>query len=121
MAARATYSAPEVASIGWTEEEARQKGVNVKVGKFPFSANSKAMILGETDGFTKLVADADSGAIVGVHMIGPHVTDLIAEPALAKLLESTAWEIGINVHAHPTLSEILGEAALAVDGQAIHI
>ncbi len=118
---RATYTFPEIASIGWTEDEARQHGVNPKVGKFPFSANSKAMITGETDGFAKIVTDAESGAIVGAHLIGPHATDLIVEPALAKLLEGTAWEIGINVHAHPTVSEILGEAALAVDGQAIHI
>jgi dihydrolipoamide dehydrogenase len=79
------------------------------------------MINDATEGFAKVVADADSGEVLGAHLVGHGVTDLVAEPVLAELLESTAWEMGISVHAHPTLSEAIGEAALAVDGKAIHI
>jgi dihydrolipoamide dehydrogenase len=117
---RATYSRPEVASVGLSEEAALQRGVTIKVGRFPFRANARAVINGETDGFAKLVSDESSGEVLGMHLIGPHVTELIAEPALAKLLESTPWELGTSIHAHPTLSEVIGEAALDVEDRAIH-
>jgi dihydrolipoamide dehydrogenase len=118
---RCTYSRPQVASVGLTEEQAREAGVEVKTGKFPFSALGRAMINDDTEGFAKIVAAADTGEVIGAHLVGHNVTDLIAEPVLAQLLEGTAWEVGISVHAHPTLSEAIGEAALAVDGRAIHI
>jgi dihydrolipoamide dehydrogenase len=118
---RCTYSRPQVASVGLSEEQATDAGVEVKVGKFPFSALGRAMINDDTEGFVKIVGAADTGEVIGAHMVGHNVTDLVAEPVLAQLLEGTAWEVGISVHAHPTLSEAIGEAALAVDGRAIHI
>jgi dihydrolipoamide dehydrogenase len=118
---RCTYSRPQIASAGLTEAQAREAGLEVKVGKFPFSALGRAMINDSTEGFVKVIAAADTGEVIGAHLVGHNVTDLIAEPVLAQLLEGTAWEIGISVHAHPTLSEAVGEAALAVDGRAIHI
>jgi dihydrolipoamide dehydrogenase len=118
---RATYSFPQVASMGLSEREAKDQGIAVKIGKFPMRANSKSLILGEPEGFVKMIASAQSGDILGVFILGPNATELIAEPALAKLLESTPWEIGLSVHPHPTLSEAVGEAALAVDGAALHI
>lgn len=117
---KCVYSSPEVASIGLTEDEAISKGFNVKVGKFSFRAIGKALVFGESDGFVKMIADKDSNDLLGVHMIGPHVTDLISEAGLAKVLDATPWEIGQTIHPHPTLSEAIGEAALAVDGKAIH-
>ncbi|MFP7230686.1 dihydrolipoyl dehydrogenase [Bacillus subtilis] len=114
------YSSPEVASVGLTEEEAKAKGHNVKIGKFPFMAIGKALVYGESDGFVKIVADRDTDDILGVHMIGPHVTDMISEAGLAKVLDATPWEVGQTIHPHPTLSEAIGEAALAADGKAIH-
>ncbi|MEW9673633.1 dihydrolipoyl dehydrogenase [Ammoniphilus sp. 3BR4] len=117
---KVTYSRPEIASVGFTEEEARQKGLNVKTGVFPFKAIGKALIHGESDGFVKIIADEKTGDLLGVHMIGPHVSDLIAEGALARVLDATPWEIAHTIHPHPSLSEIMGEAALAVDGKAIH-
>jgi len=116
-----TYCHPEIASLGLTEREAKEQGRSIKVGKFPFRANGKSLIEGETDGFVKVIADADTNDIIGVHIIGNHATELIAEAALAKLLEATPWEIGLSVHPHPTVSEVIGEAALAVDNLAIHI
>ncbi|GGA22556.1 dihydrolipoyl dehydrogenase [Paenibacillus physcomitrellae] len=116
---RCVYTRPEVASVGMTEQGAKDKGFKVKVGKFPFSAIGKALVYGEKDGFVKMIADAETGDILGVHMIGPHVTDLISEAALAQVLDATPWEIGHTVHAHPTLAEIMGEAALAVDGLSL--
>ncbi|EXX88328.1 dihydrolipoamide dehydrogenase [Paenibacillus darwinianus] len=116
---RCVYSRPEVASIGWTESQARAKGHEVKTVKMPFQAIGKAIVLGETDGFVKVVADCDSGDALGVHMIGPHVTDLISEAGLADLLNASVWELGQLIHPHPTLSEALGEAMLAIDGQAL--
>jgi dihydrolipoamide dehydrogenase len=118
--ARCTYSRPEVASFGLTEKQAKEKGYSVKVGKFQFRAIGKALVFGESDGFVKVVSDADTDDLLGVHMIGPHVTDLITETALAKVLDATPWEIAQTIHPHPTLSEAIGEAALAVDGEAIH-
>ncbi|MCP8616798.1 dihydrolipoyl dehydrogenase [Salirhabdus salicampi] len=114
------YSNPEVASVGLTEEEARDKGFQVKVGKFPFQAVGKALVHGETDGFVKVIADQRSNDLLGVHMVGPHVTDMISEAGLAKVLDATPWEVGHTIHPHPTLSEAIGEAALAVEGKQIH-
>jgi dihydrolipoamide dehydrogenase len=121
LVTRCTYSTPEIASVGLTEAQARERGHDVKVGKFPFVANARALIHGETPGFTKLVADAGTGQLLGAHVIGVQATELIAEPALARLFQGDAWEIGRNIHPHPTLSETIGEAALAVDGVALNI
>ncbi len=117
---RATYCRPEIASIGLTEAQATEKGHKVKIGKVPFQAIAKALIGGEYEGFAKVIADADTNDTLGVHIIGPHATDLIAEASLGFELEATAWEIGGATHAHPTLSEIIGEAAMAVDGQSLN-
>ncbi|GAB7386181.1 dihydrolipoyl dehydrogenase [Bacillaceae bacterium] len=117
---RCTYSRPEVASVGLTEEEAKAKGYRVKTGKFPFRAIGKALVYGECDGFVKVISDEETNDLLGVHMIGPHVTDLVSEMALAKLLDATPWEIAQAIHPHPTLSEIFAEAALAVEGRPIH-
>ncbi len=117
---RVTFCRPQIASVGLTEEEARAAGREVKTGSFPFRALGKATIVGEIDGFAKLVADADSGLLLGTHIIGPHAGDLIAEPTFAQLVEGTAAEVAMNVHAHPTLPEVLPEAAMAVDGAPIH-
>jgi dihydrolipoamide dehydrogenase len=118
---RATYSYPQVASLGLSEKQARDQGLNIKVGKFPLAGNAKSVILGETEGFVKIISDADSDELVGVFILGPNATELIAETALAKLLESTPFEIGASIAPHPTVSESVKEAALAVDGVAIHI
>jgi dihydrolipoyl dehydrogenase len=118
---RATYSYPQVASLGLSEQQARDQGLKVKVGKFPLVGNAKSVILGETEGFVKIISDEESGDLLGVFIIGPSATELISETALAKLLESTPWEIGASIHPHPTVSESVKEAALAVDGLAIHI
>ncbi|WP_150270829.1 dihydrolipoyl dehydrogenase [Paenibacillus tepidiphilus] len=116
---RCVYTRPEVASVGYSEKEAAALGHDVVTGKFPFSAIGKAIVHGLKDGFVKVVADKTTRDILGVQMIGPHVTDLIGEAALAQVLDATPWEIGEAVHAHPTLSEAIGEAMLAVDGRAI--
>jgi dihydrolipoamide dehydrogenase len=116
---KCTYTRPEIANVGWTEKQAVEKGHKVKVGKFSFKAVGKALVYGESDGFVKVIADADTNDILGVHMIGPHVTDYISEAALAQVLNATPWEVGQTIHPHPTLSEALGEAMLAVDGNAI--
>ena len=121
LVTRCTYSHPQIASVGLTEKQAREKGHEVKVGKFPFSALGRAIIHGETGGFAKLVADGKTGRLLGAHVVGPNATELIAEPALTQLFQGDAWELGRNIHPHPTLSEALMEAALAVDGKAIHI
>lgn len=120
LISKCIYSSPEVASVGYTEDEAKEKGHDVKVGKFSFRAIGKALVFGESDGFVKIVADKDSNDILGVHMIGPHVTDMISEAGLARVLDATPWEVAHTIHPHPTLSEAIGEAALAVDGKAIH-
>jgi dihydrolipoamide dehydrogenase len=117
---RATYSRPQVASIGRTQQECERDGIPVRVGKFPFQASGKAIINGDTSGFVKVIAHAERDEVVGVHMIGAHVTELIAEASAAMLFEATSWELGAAVHPHPTLSEALGEAALAVDGKSIN-
>jgi dihydrolipoamide dehydrogenase len=117
---RATYCRPEIASVGLTEQECEKRGLPVKVGKVPFQAIAKALIGGEYEGFAKVIAHAETGATLGVHVIGPHATDLIAEASLGFTLEAAAWEIGAATHPHPTLSEAIGEAAMAVDGRSIN-
>ena len=121
LVTRCTYSTPEIASVGLTEAQARERGLEVKTGKFPFLANARAIIHGETDGFAKLVADAKTGQLLGAHVVGVQATELIGEPALARLFQGDAWEVGRNIHPHPTLSEAIGEAALTVDGAALNI
>ncbi|MEK4365136.1 dihydrolipoyl dehydrogenase [Paenibacillus sp. FSL M8-0212] len=116
---RCVYTRPEAASIGFTEREAKERGYDIKTGKFPFSAIGKSLIYGSRDGFVKVIADAKTNDILGVHMIGTHVTELIAEASLAQMLDATPWEVGQTIHPHPSLSEIMGEAMLAVDGKAI--
>ncbi len=117
---RVTFCRPEVASFGLSREQAEEQGYEVKESKFPFRAIGKALIEGEPNGFVKVVADAETDLILGMHAIGPHVTELIAEGVFAKLVEGTPQEIGMSVHAHPTLAEVIGESAMAVDGHAIH-
>jgi dihydrolipoamide dehydrogenase len=116
-----TYCDPEVASVGLTEAKAREQGYDVKIGKFPFSASGKARILGEEEGFVKIVGEGKYDEILGVHIIGAHATELIAEACVAMQLESTAEELGRTMHAHPTVSETVMEAAEGVHGLAIHI
>lgn len=120
MVPKATYCQPQVASFGMTEAEAQKAGYEVKVGRFPFQANGKALGLAEGKGFVKLITDAKYGEILGAHMIGPEVSELLPELTLAQRMEMTAEEIAQNIHAHPTLSEVLMEAAEAVNGSAIH-
>jgi dihydrolipoamide dehydrogenase len=117
---RATYSRPEIASIGLTEAQCAERDLKVKIGKVPFQAIAKAIIGGEYEGFAKIIKDVATDDTLGVHIIGPHATDLIAEASLAFELDATPWEIGRATHAHPTLSEVIGEAAMAVDGQSIN-
>ena len=117
---RATYCRPEIASVGLTEQQCEERGLPVKIGKIPFQAIAKALIGGEYEGFTKVIANKDTDETLGIHIIGPHATDLIAEASLALFLEATPWEIGLTTHAHPTLTEIIGEAAMAVDGRSIN-
>ncbi|MGH2607267.1 MAG: dihydrolipoyl dehydrogenase [Anaerolineales bacterium] len=118
---RATYSQPQIASFGITEAQAKEQGHEVKVGRFPFQANGKALGLGEYGGWVQIVTDARYGEILGGHMIGPEVTELLPELTLARMMELTPAEIARNVHAHPTLSEALMEAAHAAEGHSIHI
>ncbi len=121
MLPRCTYSIPQVASFGYTEQQAKAAGYEVNVGSFPFQPNGKALGMGERDGFIKIISDARYGEILGAHMVGPEVTELLPELTLAQFAELTAEEIARNVHAHPTLSEVLMEAAHGVEGVAIHI
>ncbi len=121
MLPRAIYCRPQVASFGWSEAEARAQGREVKVGRFPFQANGKALALGDYSGWVKLVVDARYGEILGATLVGPEVTELLPELTLAQMMELTPAEIARNVHAHPTLSEVLMEAAHAAEGRAIHI
>jgi dihydrolipoamide dehydrogenase len=117
---KATYCRPEIASVGLTEQECEARGLPTKIAKIPFQAVGKAIIGGEYEGFAKIIANAETDETLGVHLIGPHATDLIGEASLALSLEATPWEIGAATHAHPTLSEILGETAMAVDGRSIN-
>jgi dihydrolipoamide dehydrogenase len=118
---RAVYCQPQVASWGLTEAQAKEAGHKPKVGRFPFSANGKALALGEGEGFVKVVSDQGDGRLLGVHLVGPEVTELLAELSMTRYLEGTVSELGWLVHAHPSLSEALKEAALAAQGAAIHI
>ncbi|MBW7918478.1 MAG: dihydrolipoyl dehydrogenase [Anaerolineales bacterium] len=121
MMPRATYCQPQIASFGITEAQAKERGYSVKVGRFPFQANGKALGLGDYAGFVKIVMDEKYGEILGAHMIGPEVTELLPELTLAHMMELTPHEIARNVHAHPTISEAIMEAAHGASGQAIHI
>jgi dihydrolipoamide dehydrogenase len=121
MIPRATYCQPQIGSFGYSEQQAKDKGYDVKIAKFPFSANGKAHGLGEATGFVKLVADAKYGEILGLHMIGPDVTELLPELTLAQLWDLTAEEVARNVHAHPTLSEALKEVAHGISGHMINL
>ena len=120
MIPRATYCQPQIASFGYTEEQAKEKGFEVKVSKFPFAANGKAWGLGEGVGFVKIVADSRYNEILGAHMIGPDVTELLPELTLAQAYDLTTDEISRNIHAHPTLSEALKEAAEGIGGHMIN-
>lgn len=119
--ARGIYSAPEVASVGLTEQQAMEQGYKVKTATFPFKAVGKAIVYGETGGFVKVITDETSNDAIGVHIIGPHATDLISEAALGLFLNASPWEVGAVIHPHPSLSEVIGEAALAIEGKAIHL
>jgi dihydrolipoamide dehydrogenase len=121
MMPRATYCQPQVASFGLTEAQAKERGLDIKVGRFPFQANGKALGLGDYTGWVKIITDAKYGEILGGHMIGPEVTELLPELTIAQMMELTTAEIAHNVHAHPTLSEALMEAAHVAEGHAIHI
>jgi dihydrolipoamide dehydrogenase len=121
MMPRATYCQPQVASFGFTEPQAVERGHDVKIGKFNVMANGRAVAIGETEGLVKLVVDAKYGELLGGHMIGPEVTELLGQLSLTKLLEGTTLELGWAVHAHPTISEILKEAALDAQGRALHM
>src|SRR5207253_8369922 len=112
---------PEIAHVGLGEKEARDKGIAVKIGRFPFAASGRALTLGQSEGFAKVIADADSGRLLGAHIIGPRATDLIAEAALAVQNGLTLEQIDLTIHAHPTLPESLMAAARAAQGRAIHI
>ena len=117
----AIFTTPEIGSLGANEEQLKEKGIAYKVGKFPFAALGKAMAINETEGFVKILADAETDAVLGVHIIGPHATDLIAEAGPVMKLECTARELGKAIHAHPTIGEAIMEAAHAVHGESAHI
>ncbi|MFL5577181.1 MAG: dihydrolipoyl dehydrogenase [Gemmatimonadaceae bacterium] len=119
--ANIVYTWPEIASVGASEEELKEKGIAYKVGKFPWLANGRARAMGEAEGFVKMLADTETDRLLGLHILGPRASDLIAEAALAIELEGSAEDIARTVHAHPSLPEAVKEAALAVDGRALHI
>lgn len=119
--ANVVYTWPEIASVGMTEEEVKQSGRDYRVGKFPFSANGRARAMAETDGMVKVIADAGTDRLLGLHILGPRASDLIAEAALAMEFHASAEDIGRAVHAHPTLPEAVKEAALAANGRVIHL
>ena len=121
MLPKVTFSQPQVASFGMSEDIAKERGYEVKVGRYPFQANGKALGLGESVGWVKIITDAKYGEILGAHMIGPEVTELLPELTLAQMMEITTAEIAQNVHAHPTLSEVLMEAAHGAEGHSINI
>ncbi len=115
------FSWPEVATVGLSEEQANERGFRVRVGRFPFRANGKALALGDYEGLVKVVAEEEYGQVLGVHIVGPHASDLIQEATMALTLEATLDEFEATIHPHPTLTEALAEAALAVQGRALHI
>ncbi|HSF02622.1 MAG TPA: FAD-dependent oxidoreductase, partial [Solirubrobacterales bacterium] len=116
-----TYCHPQVASLGLTEQAARERGLGVRVGKYPFQANGKAQALAEPEGLVKIVASAETGEILGVHILGAEATELIAEVGVGRTLEATVEDIALTMHAHPTMSEAVLEAALDAMGKAIHL
>lgn len=116
-----TYCQPEIASVGFTEKKAKEAGYQIKVGKFPFSASGKASASGAKDGFIKLIFDAKYGELLGAHMIGANVTEMIAECVAIRKLETTGHELIKTVHPHPTMSEAIMEAAAAAYGEVIHL
>jgi dihydrolipoamide dehydrogenase len=118
---RCVYTLPEVASVGLAEKEAAEAGYKIKVGRFPFAASGKATAIGQREGFVKIVADSKYDEILGVHIVGPHATDLIGEAVVAMQLEATAEEVARSIHPHPTLTEALMESALDVNGMAVHV
>jgi dihydrolipoamide dehydrogenase len=115
------FTDPEIATVGLTLEQAKERGLNAKVGRFPFSVLGRAMSIAETDGFVKVVTDTDSGRILGIHIVGPSASDLISEGALALEMVATAEDMAMTIHPHPTLGEALMEAAAASIGQAVHV
>ena len=121
MMPRATYCHPQVASMGLTEAQAREQGYDVKIGRFNVQASGKAVAMGENDGLVKLVIDAKYGELLGGHLCGPEVTELLGELSMTKLLEGTTLELGWAVHAHPTISEMVHEAALDAEGRVLHM
>ena len=114
------YTHPELAAVGLTEEQVKEPGREYRVGKFPFAANGRARCLDETDGFVKMIADAKTDRVLGVHILGPRASDLIAEAVSVMEFAGSSEDIARTCHAHPTLSEAVREAAFAVDGRAIH-
>lgn len=114
------YTWPEVAAVGMSEKEAKEKGHEVKVGKFPFRINGRALAMGELDGLVKVIADAKTDRMLGMHIFGPNASEMIAEAVVATEFKASAEDVARTVHAHPTLAEVMKEAALAVDGRAIH-
>jgi dihydrolipoamide dehydrogenase len=116
-----TYCEPQIGSVGLTEAQAKAQGYEVKVGKFPFSANSKASIVGSHEGFVKVVADAKHGELLGVHIIGPQATEMIAESVVALELEATIEELMFTIHAHPTLAEAMLDGFGSVENMAINV
>lgn len=121
MMPRGTFSQPQIASFGLTADQAEEEGYDVKIGRFPFQANGKALGMGETAGWVKLITDAKYGEILGAHLVGPEVTELLPELTISQMMELTPAEIARNVHIHPTLSEALMEAAHGAEGHTIHI
>jgi dihydrolipoamide dehydrogenase len=117
----ATYCHPEIGSVGLTETKAREAGYELKIGKFPFTANSRASIVGQHDGFIKIVTDAKHGEILGVHIIGPQATELVAEAVTAMELEATVEDLMFTIHAHPTLAEAMLDASNSVYGLSINV
>jgi dihydrolipoamide dehydrogenase len=115
-----TYCRPQIASVGLTEAKAKEQGLNIKVGHFPYIGNGKAIALGDTEGMVKTIFDADTGALLGAHMIGPEVTELIQGFVIAKTLETTEAELMETIFPHPTLSETMHEAVLDAYGRVIH-
>jgi dihydrolipoamide dehydrogenase len=115
------YTWPEVAAVGLTEAQVKESGIDYRVGRFPFSANGRARTMGESAGFVKFVADARTDELLGAHLVGPNVSELVAEIVLGFEYRASADDIGVTVHAHPTLSETTKEAALATLGRALHI
>ena len=115
------YTHPELASVGLSEDDCKQRGLSVRIGSFPFAANARARGMGDIEGQVKVIADANTDRVLGIHILGARASDMIAEAALAMEFFASAEDIGRSVHAHPTLAEALKEAALAVDGQALNI